>query len=206
MSVERWASTVLRSTNWAITGTWRQCSGIHGSCDRVTETRKWSGPTCTMSPDTVSLLFYVLAMAKVLWWRVSNCDIVHSWRLCSAARLRDQATSTMTWYPIQSYNPDTEPTSHCPILVMPGAWLGSDKYTSLGHLFNSTRVRTCEVWFPWSPKTGDGRSIHSAIPPSPDMVSVLDSCAEGPDYQNPAESNQWRTKLILATTYPGARH
>ena len=28
----------------------------------------------------------------------------------------------------QSYYPDTEPTSPCPILIVPSAWLGSDKY------------------------------------------------------------------------------
>ena len=34
----------------------------------------------------------------------------------------------MTWYPTQSHYPDTEPTSSCPILIMPSAWLGSTEY------------------------------------------------------------------------------
>ena len=30
--------------------------------------------------------------------------------------------------PITHIYPDTEPTSQCPILLLPSAWLGSDKY------------------------------------------------------------------------------
>ena len=33
----------------------------------------------------------------------------------------------MTWYPAQSQTPDTEPTSPCPILIMPSTWLGRNK-------------------------------------------------------------------------------
>ena len=44
----------------------------------------------------------------------------------------------MTWYPTQSYYPDTEPTSPCPILIMSSACLGSDKYKLLRHSFDST--------------------------------------------------------------------
>ena len=36
------------------------------------------------------------------------------------------ATGTVTCYPTQSHYPDTEPTSHCPILIMPSARLGRD--------------------------------------------------------------------------------
>ena len=46
----------------------------------------------------------------------------------SAATLGDQAANTTNQYPTQSYYPHTELTSPCPILLMPSAWLGSDKY------------------------------------------------------------------------------
>ena len=40
----------------------------------------------------------------------------------------NHATGTMTWYLTQSHYPDTEPTSPCPILLIPSARLRSDKY------------------------------------------------------------------------------
>ena len=52
--------------------------------------------------------------------------------------LGDQAISTMTWYPTQSYYP--EPNSPVPIRIMPNTWLRSDKYQSWSHWFDSTRV------------------------------------------------------------------
>ena len=61
------------------------------------------------------LLFYVIATSKVISGQVPTGDSAHSWWLYSAALLRHQATSTLTWYPTQSYNPDTEPTSLCSI-------------------------------------------------------------------------------------------
>ena len=42
---------------------------------------------------------------------------------------------TMTWYPAQSHYPDTELTSHCPILLMSSTRLGSDKYPFYNSLF-----------------------------------------------------------------------
>ena len=75
---------------------------------------------------------------------VPTCDSAHSWRLYGAAPLGDQAVSTITWYPIQSQYPDTEPTSPCPILVKPDAWLRSNKYKLLSHWFDSTMV-----WIHW---------------------------------------------------------
>ena len=54
----------------------------------------------------------------------------------------------MTWYPTRSHYPDTEPTSPCPILIMPSTWLGSDKYQFyksliwLDHGFNPTIFQT----------------------------------------------------------------
>ena len=39
-----------------------------------------------------------------------------------------QATNTITYYPIQSFYPDTEPARPCPILIMLRARLDRDKY------------------------------------------------------------------------------
>ena len=64
--------------------------------------------------------------------------------------LRNQAVSTMTWYPTQSHYPDIEPTSPCPILILPSTCLGSDRYqfyTSLVYLdlgFEPTMSHTCD--------------------------------------------------------------
>ena len=46
---------------------------------------------------------------------------------------------------------------------MLSAWLGSKKHKFVHHWVDSTRVKTCELWIPQSPKTGDGCSTHSAI-------------------------------------------
>ena len=48
-----------------------------------------------------------------------DTDSGHSWRLHRVASWGHQTAGTMTCCPTQSYYPDTEPTSHCPILVMP---------------------------------------------------------------------------------------
>ena len=48
--------------------------------------------------------------------------------LYSATSLGHQANDSMTCYPTQLHYPDTERTSPCPILIMPGARLGSDQY------------------------------------------------------------------------------
>ena len=80
-------------------------------------------------------------------------DNVHSWTLYSAAPLGNQAASTMTRYPTQTYSPDTEPTSPLLILIIPDTWLGSNKDQFLSLWFDSTRVRTHEVRMPISPKS-----------------------------------------------------
>ena len=59
----------------------------------------------------------------VLTW-----DSVHSWWLYCAAPLGNQAANTMTWYPTKSHYPNIELTSHCIIVLLPNAMLGSDKY------------------------------------------------------------------------------
>ena len=63
----------------------------------------------------------------------------------------------MPQYPTQSPYPDTELFNPCPILLMPSAWQGSDKYKSLSHWFDSIMV-----WIPWSTKPRDGCSTDSA--------------------------------------------
>ena len=80
------------------------------------------------SPLFVSLLSYLLATSKVISGWVPTCDSVHSWRLYSAAPLGNQFISTKTWYSTPSHHPDTEPTSHCHILIMPSTWLWRDMY------------------------------------------------------------------------------
>ena len=67
------------------------------------------------------------------------------WWIYSATPLGNQATSTMTWYPLQSHYSDTELISRCPILLMLCARLGNDKYQFLSHQFDSTRKRTPDL-------------------------------------------------------------
>ena len=64
--------------------------------------------------------------------------------LYSTTPLRDQAASTMTRYPTQSHYLETEQTSPCPVLIMPSARLGSNKYNFLSHWFDSTKQMN--VW------------------------------------------------------------
>ena len=73
---------------------------------------------CLASKFVCLLLFYVHATSKVIAEWVATCEGAHSWRLYSAAPLINQATSNMTWYLTKSHYSDTEPTSHCRILIM----------------------------------------------------------------------------------------
>ena len=61
----------------------------------------------------------------------------------------------MTCYPTQSHYPDAEPTSPCPILIMPRAYIN---FKVIG-LTRTRRVgvRTRKVWIPQSPSMGEGR-------------------------------------------------
>ena len=95
-----------------------------------------AGANKLYSVKPVLSLFVVLCPINIygLSGWVPTCDSVHSWELYSAASLEHQAAGTMTCYPIESHYPDTELTSPCPILIMPSARLGSDKYQ-----FGSTR-------------------------------------------------------------------
>ena len=63
-------------------------------------------------------LFYVLGTSTVISGQVPTCDSAHSYWIYSAGPLEDQATSTITWYPMHSHYPDTEPTSPYPNLIM----------------------------------------------------------------------------------------
>ena len=55
-------------------------------------------------------------------------DSAHSRRLFSAVPLGYKAASTEHWYHTQSHYPDTEPTSPCPIRVIPNSRLGGGLY------------------------------------------------------------------------------
>ena len=70
----------------------------------------------------------------------------------------------MSWYPTQSHYPDTEEISPCLILIMLGAWLGSDKYAFLKSSVWLDQSLKLWIQIPQSSKTADGRSTHSAIP------------------------------------------
>ena len=48
------------------------------------------------------------AMVAPLASSVPTCDSAHSWQLYSTTSLEHQATSTMTYYPIQSHYSETE--------------------------------------------------------------------------------------------------
>ena len=64
-------------------------------------------PVCTPCMWN-SLLFYVLAISKVMSGRVPTYDSAHSLGLYSAASLGHQATRTMTCYLTYSHYPDTQ--------------------------------------------------------------------------------------------------
>ena len=59
---------------------------------------------------------------------ILTCDSAHQWQRYSAAPVGDQAAGTMVRLLTQLQYTDTELTIPCPILVMPIARLGSDKY------------------------------------------------------------------------------
>ena len=103
--------------------------------------------------------FYVLATSKAISGWVLTCDSVHSCRLYTAVPMREQATNTMTQYPIQSHYPDTEPISPFPTLIMSSAWLWSDKNT-----FYVIGLTQWGFQIPQSTKSGDGCSTSFGHP------------------------------------------
>ena len=75
---------------------------------------------CRTSPV---FIVYILAISKVTQ---------DGYRLLTVHTYGDfialpQSTSTIPCYPNQSHYPDTEPTCHCFILIMPRARLGSEQ-------------------------------------------------------------------------------
>ena len=73
----------------------------------------------------------------------------------SVAPLGNQATSTTTDILLSLIIL----TLNQPSLIMPSAWLESDKYLYSNHLFDATRVQSHEA--------GDGGSTHLIILPLP---------------------------------------
>ena len=86
---------------------------------------------------------------------------MHSWCPTGETRCPAGETRHHVWYPKQSHYSDTELTSVYPNNAKHLA--RKRQVWCLSHSFDSTSVRTHEVRIPCSPKTGDGRSIHSAI-------------------------------------------
>ena len=79
-------------------------------------------------------------------------------------------------YPNQLHYPDTEATSPCPILIMPRARLGRDKYQVIGLTrlgFKNCRLRTRTR----SRRTGGGCSTHSATQTGVEWQCVCMGCS-----------------------------
>ena len=102
----------------------------------------------------------------------------------------------------QSHYPDTDPASRCPIIIMPSARLGSDKYQFWSHCFDSTRVQTHRVkiltrkiQIPWSPGMGGGCSTHSATPFSTktgsDKYNILSNSFDIAGFEMHNKANQF---------------
>ena len=121
-----WAMSSKRKTVRAATS-WN----VFLRCSQIQRTFVWSQPDSDKMPeekqrsesseqnrqdDRMSL-----TGCKGLRSYQDGCRLVtvctHSWWLYSVSQMGDQAASTC--YIIQSHYPDTEPTSHCPILIMP---------------------------------------------------------------------------------------
>ena len=100
---------------------------------------------------SVCWLLYVLATSHVKSGQVLICTNI---LIYSARRYPNPLSHIIL----------TEPTSPCPILIMSIVWLGRDKYQLLSYQFDSTRVWSCEVQIPRSPKMGDGPTTHSGHP------------------------------------------
>ena len=71
---------------------------------------------------------------------IPTCDSVHSWKHFSAVPLANKVINTMIWYLTQLHYPDTDRTSSYHILIIPSAWLWTDKYQFLSHWFDLTAV------------------------------------------------------------------
>ena len=105
------------------------------------------------------LVFYLLATSIVMSGPVVTCDCTHGdflmlshWEIRLPAPWSDIPLSHII-----------QPTSACPILIMPNTWLRSNHYQFLCHWFDSARVRKCVFESHILPKWESGRSTHSAI-------------------------------------------
>ena len=78
--------------------------------------------------------FYILATSKVISRQVLTCDCAHSWQLCSATQLGNQAISTMTYYPTRLHCPGTKRTSPWSVPLMLSTRLGINMY----HFYKSS--------------------------------------------------------------------
>ena len=73
-------------------------------------------------------LFYILAAYKIVSGQLATCYSAQSWGFYNVALLGNLATNTVMQYPTHSHYPGTELSSPCPVLFMPSARLGNDKY------------------------------------------------------------------------------
>ena len=89
---------------------------------------------------------YILVACNGILGLEPTSDSAHSLELYTAAWLEDQASSTMTWSPTQSYYPDILLTSSCPILLMPRTKLRSHMYQ-----FSKSLVWFGAVSISWRP-------------------------------------------------------
>ena len=126
----RWTTCDLCRTTWVGRIGTAARSYVGGACQLLVQIRivllRFSIHKFALKWCHRAILVGVLHLGnKVISGWVLTCDNAHLTWLYSAAPLGDQADSTMT---TQSHYFNTEPTSPCPILVMPSAWLGSDKY------------------------------------------------------------------------------
>ena len=119
----------------------------------------------------VKLCFTV--MGQACWRRRGGptCDSACSWRLASAASLEHQATGTITCYPTQSYYPDTERTSPCPIFILSSDRVGNDKYhlkliglTQPGFENTRSRFEAATLRFPDLRQREASALTHSVTP------------------------------------------
>ena len=99
------------------------------------------------------IAFFVYIGAFRIWERssssmvvsgeVSTCDSAHSWRLYSASPLEGQADGSMTRFSTESHYADICLTSIWPIIIMPCARLGNEKYQFfVMHWFDLTGIQT----------------------------------------------------------------
>ena len=88
--------------------------------------------------DIVPTTFYTGHVSNL---RLKWCRIISKSTQASTSLVGYYSFMPAPWYLTQSHYPDTEPTSAFSILVMPSAFLGSDKYKWLSHWLDLTRCQ-----------------------------------------------------------------